>query len=88
MLPVVTASSSMPPSLVPSSSSIEYKEYEFKLVMELSDHEFEEDLPMVIESSKSKVDEAESFSSQTCPYRQLCKRFLNTLSLPGNPVTT
>ena len=73
-------------SSVPSLSSIEHVVFNERSESIPTSEAVEE--VAIVELSKLKVDEAESFISQTCPYRQLCERFLNTLSLPGNPVTT
>ena len=74
-----TASLVKSPPSMPHSTLFEHPV--FNELESIPTTEAAEEMPF--ELSEMKPDE-ESYNSLTCPYRQICERFLNTLSLPGN----
>ena len=72
-------SSSIPSLSTPHSNLLGYPV--FNELESVPTTEATEEMP--VELSKIRLDE-ESYNSLTCSYRQICDRFLNTLSLPGN----
>ena len=75
-------SSSIPSLSTPHSNLLGHPVFnELESVPTTEATEATEEMP--VELSKIRLDE-ESYSSLTCSYRQICDRFLNTLSLPGN----
>ena len=78
-VPKKSPSSSVPPPSIPKSTSFEHALVFNELEESVSTTEAVEEKPLELSGLYQ-----EAHISLICPYRQLCERFLNTLSLPGN----